>query len=51
MKLILFLSIVCFLLLWLSFEVWRSPLLDDNYRVIRKEKTFKDLIKKLKLWK
>jgi hypothetical protein len=37
--------------LWLCFEAWRAPLLDENYNTIVKEKTFKDLLKKLKLWK
>jgi hypothetical protein len=36
---------------WLAFEVWRAPLFDKDYNVIEKEKTFKDLLQKLKLWK
>jgi hypothetical protein len=31
--------------------MWKAPLLDENYRVIEKEKTFKDLLKKFRLWK
>ena len=38
-------------ILWLAFEIWRAPLLDDNHNTIIKEKTFTDLLKKLKLWK
>jgi hypothetical protein len=38
-------------MLWLAFEVWRAPLLDEDHNVIEKEKTFKDLLKKFKLWK
>lgn len=37
--------------LWLAFEMWRAPLLDDNHKTIIKEKTFVDLLKKFKLWK
>ena len=33
------------LLLWISYEVWRAPLLDDNYNIIRPAKNFKDLFK------
>lgn len=32
-------------LLWISYEVWRAPLLDDNYKVIKPAKTFNDLFK------
>jgi hypothetical protein len=35
----------------MSFEVWRAPELDQDYNVIKKEKTFRDLLKKLKIWK
>jgi hypothetical protein len=38
-------------IVWLSYEAWRAPLLDDNYKVIQEEKTFRDLLKKLKIWK
>lgn len=34
-----------FFLLWMSYEVWRAPLLDDNYKIVRPAKTFKDLFK------
>ncbi len=33
------------LLAWMSYEVWRAPLLDDNYNIIRPTKTLKDLFK------
>jgi hypothetical protein len=38
-------------IIWFAFEIWRAPLLDKDFKVIEKEKTFKDLLKKLKLWK
>ena len=33
------------LLMWISYEAWRAPLLDDNYNIIRPAKTLKDLFK------
>jgi hypothetical protein len=48
---ILFFSAIILSVLWLSYEIWRAPLLDHNYRVIEKEKTFRDLLQKLKLWR
>ena len=33
------------LLLWISYEVWRAPLLDHNYNIVRPAKTLKDLFK------
>lgn len=33
------------LLVWISYEVWRTPLLDDNYNIVRPAKTLKDLFK------
>lgn len=33
------------LLVWISYEVWRAPLLDDNYNIVRPVKTLKDLFK------
>lgn len=38
---IIFISILA----WISYEVWRAPLLDNNYNIIRPAKTFKDLFK------
>lgn len=32
-------------ILWLAYEVWRAPLLDDNYKVIRPTKTLKSLFR------
>ena len=32
-------------LIWMAYEIWRAPLLDDNYKVIRPTKTLKDLFK------
>ena len=31
--------------LWMAYEMWRAPLLDDRMNVIRKEKTLRDLFK------
>ena len=33
------------LLVWISYEVWRAPLLDDNYKILQPTKTLKDLFK------
>lgn len=33
------------ILIWMAYEIWRAPLLDNNYRVIRPTKTIKDLFK------
>lgn len=38
---IIFISILA----WVSYEVWRAPLLDDNYKIIVPTKTLKDLFK------
>lgn len=32
--------------IWISFEIWRAPVLDDEYRIIQPQKKFKDLFKK-----
>ena len=42
---IILVIISIFLLAWMSYEVWRAPLLDDNYNIIRPTKTLKDLFK------
>jgi len=47
----LFILSIITTILWLWYEVWRAPLLDENHNVIIKEKTFNDLLKKLKPWK
>ena len=31
--------------LWLAFEIWRAPLVDQNDRIIIPEKKLKDLFK------
>ncbi len=33
-------------ILWISYEVWRAPLIDDNYNTIVPAKKLKDLFKK-----
>jgi hypothetical protein len=48
---ILYVILILSSVLWLSYEIWRAPLLDDNYKVIQEEKTFRDLLKKFRLWK
>lgn len=37
-------AFIC-IVVWMSYEVWRAPLLDNNYKVIRPTKTLKDLFK------
>jgi threonine/homoserine/homoserine lactone efflux protein len=32
-------------LIWMAYEIWRAPLLDDNYKVIRPTKTLKSLFR------
>jgi hypothetical protein len=32
--------------LWLAFEIWRAPLVDQNDRIIIPTKTLKDLFKR-----
>jgi hypothetical protein len=48
---LIYLLSVLISVIWLVFEGWRAPLLDKDYKVMEKEKTFSDLLKKLKLWK
>lgn len=31
---------------WLTYEVWRAPLIDEKYNIIRPTKTLKDLFKR-----
>lgn len=38
-------TISVLLLVWILYEVWRAPLLDDNYNIVRPAKTLKDLFK------
>lgn len=33
------------ILIWMVYEIWRAPLLDDNYNVIRPTKTLKSLFR------
>jgi len=33
------------ILVWMAYEIWRAPLLDDNYNVIRPTKTLKSLFR------
>jgi len=39
--LIIFITIV-----WMVYELWRAPLVDENFNIVRPTKTFKDLFKK-----
>lgn len=43
MKYLLLASLV--LILWLAFELWRAPHLDENGNVIKPAKKIKDLFK------
>jgi len=43
MKYLLLASLV--LILWLAFELWRAPHLDENGKVIKPTKKLKDLFK------
>lgn len=36
---------VVVLILWIAFEIWRAPLVDHNYKVIKPAKKIKDLFK------
>ena len=33
-------------ILWIAYEVWRAPLIDDDHNVIVPAKKFRDLFKK-----
>ena len=33
------------ILIWMVYEIWRAPLLDDNYNIIRPAKTIKSLFR------
>lgn len=33
---------------WLSYEIWKAPIFDDDMNVIQPEKKFKDLFKNKK---
>lgn len=35
--------------LWMAFEIWRAPMMDENSRIIKEGKKLKDLFKKKKL--
>ena len=35
--------------LWMAFEIWRAPMMDENGRIIKEGKKLKDLFKKKKL--
>jgi len=39
-------AITISIILWITYEIWKSPLYDDDMFIIRKERTFKDLFKK-----
>ena len=46
----IYLGIVILILIWIAFEMWKAPLLEENpdgsYTTIRKEKKIMDLFKK-----
>lgn len=44
MNTIIAITVLSFLL-WFSYEVWRAPLLDNDYNVIRPTKRLRDLFK------
>lgn len=33
------------ILIWMAYEIWRAPLLDNDYNIIRPTKTLKSLFK------
>ena len=35
--------------LWMAFEIWRAPMMDENGRIIKEGNKLKDLFKKKKL--
>jgi len=43
---ITFFIIFLIITVWIGYEMWRAPLLDDNYNVIRPAKRLRDLFKK-----
>ena len=38
--------IITVMLIWMVYEVWRAPYMDDKGNTIKPVKTFKDLFKK-----
>ena len=40
--------IITVMLIWMVYEVWRAPYMDDKGNTIKPVKTFKDLFKKNK---
>jgi hypothetical protein len=42
---VLALFVVVVAILWIAYEVWRAPLIDDNYNIIVPAKKLKDLFK------
>jgi hypothetical protein len=39
------LGIIIVYIIWIAYEVWRAPLVDDNCNILIPEKKFKDLFK------
>lgn len=40
------LTIIPIVFIWMIYEMWRAPYMDDKGNILKKEKTFKDLFKK-----
>jgi hypothetical protein len=43
MKYLLIIAVV--FALWIAFEIWRAPVVDENYNTIKQRKKIKDLFK------
>lgn len=41
-----FIFLFCLGIAWIGYEMWRAPLLDENYKVIRSERKLSHLFKK-----
>lgn len=41
-------GLIIIVFVWMVYEVWRAPYMDDNGNILKKEKTFKDLFKNKK---
>jgi hypothetical protein len=40
-----FIVLLIIVILFFAYEIWRAPLLDDDYKEIKPTKNFKDLFK------
>ena len=43
---VIYLCSVIISVIWLSYEIWKSPQIDNNGNIIKPEKKFSDLFKK-----